>query len=545
MLKAKSISLMQWKFGTTALSSVAISGWLYACTMGNAALAQAPAPNTNAAGAGQEAGALPMAGNTPVDIQATEQEFAGDHVVAKGNVRVNYKGTLVIGSQATLFRDAQGQPQYAVFTGHPHLIQEDNKMDADTLTFEMSDSKIVADGNAHSEVLSGDSDDAKKKEPAAQPGGAKLATKPSPAKAPASAKAPAAKKQEKNDWQTDDDAAQSDQKVANNADGIISGAPSESEAPKAKPPEKIYTDADHQVFEQNTGHFEATGHVHVRHGDIKVTANHLQLVYGSNKKPETALFDGNVSATQNENNTKADAMTYFLATQRLQAAGNVRSKVLQEKQATGPKKGTKAASTTKPSASADGQTATPAIKSKANSRKVAEEQGATFVAMDMTTESDEPVYIFSDAQDYTKGSGRTSAEGNVIVYYNQSVGKGQHAILLRDEEGRTERIIFLGRSQITQPGKRWIADKITFMVPDQRVIAEGNTKAIILNPKATVQPDDSNKETKPSEENGPAEDVDGGKLAKNDSQNSPHPQSSQRAVDDNPVRQIGASGVTY
>ena len=76
----------------------------------------------------------------------------------------------------------------------------------------------------------------------------------------------------------------------------------------------------------------------MKHGDISVISDRLQLVYGADAKPETALFTGHVSATQNDNNTQADAMTYYLSTQRLQATGNVKSKVIQKK-VEGPKKG--------------------------------------------------------------------------------------------------------------------------------------------------------------------------------------------------------------
>jgi lipopolysaccharide export system protein LptA len=413
----------------------------------------------------------------PIDIKADTQEFAGDHVIANGHVHVNYKGTTVVAPTATLVRDAQGQPQVAVFTGHAYLVQDDNKIDADKLTFVMSDGKVIADGNAHSEVIASDGAD---QTPAGAAGKTDAKTAPAVAAKPAPAKP-------KGDWQTDDENGDAAPQVAMNADGTSGGAPAAAAAP-AKPAEKIYTDSDHQIYEQNTGHFEAMGHVRVKHGDIRVTSNHLQLVYGADKKPETALFTGGVAATQNENNTKADAMTYFLTTQRLQASGNVRSKVIQQKTA-GPgvpgakKEKEKAASVTKPSASAE-----PMLKTNANKKRMAAEGNGTTFVMGMDTESAEPIYIFSDAQDYTKDNGRTTAEGNCTVYFNDSVGKGQRVVMLRNEEGRAERILFFGRSQVTQPGKRWIGDKITFMVPDQRVIAEGNTRAIILSTKGQIQP---------------------------------------------------------
>ena len=253
----------------------------------------------------------------PIDIKADTQEFAGEHVIANGHVHVVYKGTTVVAPTATLVRDAQGQPQVAVFTGHAYLVQDDNKIDADKLTFVMSDGKVIADGNAHSEVIASDGADQTPAGAAGKtPATPAVAAKPAPVKP-------------KGDWQTDDENGEAPQ-VALNADGTSGGAPA---APPNKPAEKIYTDSDHQIYEQNTGHFEAMGHVRVKHGDIRVTSTHLQLVYGADKKPETALFTGGVAATQNENNTKADAMTYFLTTQRLQASGNVRSKVIQQKAA--------------------------------------------------------------------------------------------------------------------------------------------------------------------------------------------------------------------
>ncbi|HEY9712125.1 MAG TPA: hypothetical protein V6C72_01570, partial [Chroococcales cyanobacterium] len=50
----------------------------------------------------------------PIDIQAEEQEFAEDHVIARGKVRVSFKDSIVNAPVATLFRDPQGQPQKAI-----------------------------------------------------------------------------------------------------------------------------------------------------------------------------------------------------------------------------------------------------------------------------------------------------------------------------------------------------------------------------------------------------------------------------------------------
>jgi lipopolysaccharide export system protein LptA len=495
-----------------------------------------PAPAPPGATAGAPATPGDPNAPQPIDIVANEQEFAGDQVIAKGNVKVTSKGTVITAPLATLFRDPQGQPQLAIFTGHPHLVQESNKIDADKLTFEIATGIIHADGNAHSEVLATDGGET------APPAGAKPG-----AAAPAVAAKPAAKPVKKGDWDADDENSAGNE-VASNATptGL---APSNQLAPaKAKPPDRIYTDSDNQIYEQNTGHFEATGHVKVKHGDIKVDANHLQLVYGTDGKPETALFKGAVSANQNGNNTKADAMTYYLATQRLQATGNVRSKVIQQKPGTpeaSPKKGGPDDVSKKPVSagrtSTDGKNGQTLIASSKTGEKAGNDKtvdgkpdptkdpsyvrtkasmkkekksapGPSFASMDKS--SDEPIYILSDAQDYTKDNGRSTADGNVTVYYDQSVGKGQRVLMLRNEEGRTERIIFFGRSQVTQPGKRWIGDKITFIVPDQRVIAEGNTRAIILNTKAQMAPQQTAASKEDKDKDSGDVSVDGKKLDK-------------------------------
>ena len=55
----------------------------------------------------------------PIDIQAQEQEFQETVVLAKGDVTVTYKDSVVKAPEAKLFRDTAGQPQKAIFVGRP------------------------------------------------------------------------------------------------------------------------------------------------------------------------------------------------------------------------------------------------------------------------------------------------------------------------------------------------------------------------------------------------------------------------------------------
>jgi lipopolysaccharide export system protein LptA len=352
---------------------------------------------------------MPTDVSGPIDIQANEQEFAGDQVIAKGNVRVSYKESVIIAPMATLFRDPSGNPQKAIFTGHPRLTQGTNLVHADKLIFEIASQKVVAEGNAHSEVQAQNAD----------------ATSPSDKGA-----------------------------------GISKPAPGE----------RIITDSDRQEYDKSADKFEAMGNVRVKHGEIFVTANKLQLVYGADKKPETAVFTGNVVATQGQNKTTADIITYSLPTKRLQATGHVKSQVIQPRKADGSKKGDLLR----------GESGSGTTGDAPGSGGIASSGSGATGSGGQADDSSDPIIITSDAQDYSQDTRRMSAEGNVRVYYQDTVGMGPKVILLRNEDGKADKVIFSGRSQVSQPGRRWIADRITVTVADKRVLAEGNTKALII-----------------------------------------------------------------
>ncbi|MBC7999774.1 MAG: hypothetical protein IAF58_17605 [Leptolyngbya sp.] len=69
--------------------------------------------------------AMDDGGGGTIDIQANEQEFANDHVIARGNVHVVYKDSIIDAPMATLYKDPAGKPTKAIFTGHlpPQLFR--------------------------------------------------------------------------------------------------------------------------------------------------------------------------------------------------------------------------------------------------------------------------------------------------------------------------------------------------------------------------------------------------------------------------------------
>ncbi len=416
----------------------------------------------------------------PIDIQADEQEFAQDHVIARGKVRVLYGDTTIRAPMATLYRDEAGSPKQAVFTGSPVLSQGSNIIKAAKLTFNVKEATIIAEGHAHSEVLT--SSMGNTPPPAAPPPtpdtGKKNAGKKGKGKGGTKGgdgianliRNAETEEQLKAETATADTGKDAAADSADSADAAKTDTASGGEAPKAmiadKPPQRIVTDSDKQEFDRNTGKFEAMGHVHVATGDIDVDANHLKLVYGTDGKPEAVVFTGEVAARRDKNETHADIMTYFLTTQRLQASGHVRSRVVQEKTSAAP-----SASPLAGLSGIDGGAAYAAAPKQIIDTKILD-----------TPESSGPdiITIISDSQDYSKSNGRMDAAGNCRVYYKDTIGFGPKITLVNNETGQADRVIFIGRSQISQPGRRWIGDRITMLVADRRVLAEGNTRAIIV-----------------------------------------------------------------
>jgi lipopolysaccharide export system protein LptA len=354
-----------------------------------------------------------------VDIQANEQEFAENEVIAKGNVRIKYKDSTVYAPVAHLFRDAGGNPQKAVFTGHPKLLEGKNKIDAENLTFEIATSKVIAQGHAHSEVVNEASGDTTKET------------------------------ESENDKET---------KAKLKELGAV------NHQSDTQVEDKIITDADLQEYERTTGKFVASGHVHVVHDNVIVKADKLQLIYGVDGKPETAVFTGNVTALQDRNTTIADSIIYSLSNRRLQANGHVRSTVIQEHKEEPKKKTAQADPMGMPTATASEPEEEP---------------------------KDDVFVITSQTQDYSKDTNRMTANGDVHVFYEDTSVVGPSCVLLRNSANKAERIVMIGRSRITQPGKRWIADHIEMAVADQKVIATGNTHAFLT---AAKKKNDSNQQ---------------------------------------------------
>ena len=63
--------------------------------------------------------------------------------------------------------------------------------------------------------------------------------------------------------------------------------------------------------------------------------------------------------------------------------------------------------------------------------------------------------------------------------------------MLKNAEGKAEKMMFIGRSQVNKPGTRWVGDRITLMMATKRVLAEGNTRAYIMQQGPAKKPEEN------------------------------------------------------
>jgi lipopolysaccharide export system protein LptA len=417
------------------------------------------------------AAAAPQA-SAPVDIVADEQEFATDAVIAKGKVRVVYKDSTILAPLATLYKDETGNPNRAVFTGHPRLTQPHSKIDANMLTMELQKSKILAVGGAHSEV---DIPEDEKDNGLTSPAKKTDSKMPAPPNVLDKGEKTVAKA-ESDDEDKPATSAENTPGTASSDSTAGSPAAGKKEGGADKPPEKIITDSERQEFDQANGRFDCIGKVHVINGDMIIDAEKMQVIYGAvSNKPETCLFTGSVVAKQGKNTTYADFINYSLSTKRLQASGNVKSKVIQDKPKEDPNK-------KKDTASVDILPSASASTTKKGS------VGASSIAKSTDENNDKPFWIFSDSQDYNRDGGRMAAQGNVKVINGDMNGVGPSVVLTKKPDGRADKVYFVGRSQVTQPQRRWIGDEITYVVDTKMVVANGHAMAMVIQTAEEMKP---------------------------------------------------------
>lgn len=104
---------------------------------------------------------------------------------------------------------------------------------------------------------------------------------------------------------------------------------------------------------------------------------------------------------------------------------------------------------------------------------------------DVKSEDGSNVKIWANNQQYNNKTNTAIANGKVKIVYNNYMATGPKAVMLADPKTRKpNKIIFSGRSRITEGDKSIEADSIVITVNPKNFTAEGNVKTQINNIEA-------------------------------------------------------------
>ena len=92
------------------------------------------------------------------------------------------------------------------------------------------------------------------------------------------------------------------------------------------------------------------------------------------------------------------------------------------------------------------------------------------------------IKVWSDFQQIDQKSNVITASGHTIVHYQDYVAEGPKASVYPDSKtGKLNRVVFLGRSKITQQGRSIEADRINMTLNPKDFQADGHVKTFIPN----------------------------------------------------------------
>lgn len=290
--------------------------------------------------------------------------------------------------------------------------------------------------------------------------------------------------------------------------------------------ENINIQADKQTFDGKNTIFE--GNVNVNYQDINVKSPKVVVKGDDNGKPETATFLNGAHAVKNtgysQSEVKANIINLSLLKNRIKAEGNAESAVFENKQ---PVVHISAATqefdiskniiiatdnvkidyqkintvSDKARISIDsggalkkvellGRVTVNQEKSKINAsdvlyNPVTNEMVAQGNVKSKTILDDgTPVDVQSDFQQYDKPTQTLITSGHVIINYKDYVASGPKATFLPDpkdkntaNEGKPNKIVFIGRGKIVEGERRVEADRIEITINPKNFTAEGNVKS--------------------------------------------------------------------
>lgn len=193
---------------------------------------------------------------------------------------------------------------------------------------------------------------------------------------------------------------------------------------KNQQPSVIVT-ADNQEYDNNTNIIKAKGGVIIYYEDSNAYADYAQVDLDKNNDVKKLTLQGNAYVKQKESTVKANKFVHHADTKITTATGNVFSDINDEKT---------------------------------------------------------QIKVWSDFQQIDQKSNIITASGHTVVHYKDYIAKGPKASVYPEANTKNlNRVVFIGRSRITQAGRSIEADRINMTLNPKDFQAEGNVKTFIPN----------------------------------------------------------------
>ncbi|MBQ2644219.1 hypothetical protein IJG14_01430, partial [bacterium] len=187
----------------------------------------------------------------------------------------------------------------------------------------------------------------------------------------------------------------------------------------------VIVTADYQEYDNQSNIMKAEGSVIVYYQDAQAFADYAEVDLAKDNSVKKMILSGNAYIKKLESTVKAEQFVHYADTKITTATGNVFSDINDEK--------------TK-------------------------------------------IKVWSDFQQIDQKSNIITASGHTIVHYQDYIAEGPKASVYPDERtNKLNKVVFLGRSKITQEGRSIEANRIDMTLNPKDFKADGNVKTFIPN----------------------------------------------------------------
>lgn len=187
----------------------------------------------------------------------------------------------------------------------------------------------------------------------------------------------------------------------------------------------IIVTADYQEYNNQTNTMKAKGGVIIYYQDAQAYADYAELNLSKNNSVQKITLSGNAHIKKNASTVKAAKFVHYADKKITSASGNVFSDINDE---------------------------------------------------------NTQIKVWSDYQQVDQKSNVITASGHTIVHYKDYVAEGPKASVYPDAKtNKLNRVVFLGRSKITQGGRSIEANRINMTLDPKDFQADGNVKTFIPN----------------------------------------------------------------